>query len=226
MRCLLLLAAIWWTSAKAVPLSTVPSFCTSNPDQCNIGSQSLMVMRGIGTNAYYVLEVDETTGEIPVSISSGLTLSFTGPTGDPVPSEAGYMGGIDDNGDLQGLHVDTSGNLQVDVLNSPTPTPSSGRTYADSVYLDYSSTNVTTGAWVEIDASTAAVINELFIDDTCGQVLELGTGAAAAETRKLLIPRGGLTSAVDLAIPAGTRLSLRAITDDCTAGDITITGLN
>lgn len=108
---------------------------------------------------------------------------------------------------------------------NPVPTSQAGRTYADSARNDYSSVNVTTATWVQLIASTTTAINELFIDDTCGQVLELGTGAAASETRKLIIPRGGFTAAVDLAIPAATRVSLRAITANCTVGDITLTGL-
>lgn len=101
-----------------------------------------------------------------------------------------------------------------------------GRSYADSVRNAYASTNVTTGAWVELIASTAATINELRIFDSCGETLELGTGAAAAETRKLIIPPGGFDSSVQLAIPASTRISIRAISGNCTTGEIDITGLN
>lgn len=110
--------------------------------------------------------------------------------------------------------------------SNPVPTSEQGHTYSDSARNDYSSVNVTTGAWVQIIASTAAAITQLYIDDTCGQVLELGTGGAGAETRKLLIPRGGFTEKVELAIPASTRVSLRAVTANCTTGDIVITGLN
>ncbi len=366
-----LLLAICSGPAFSVPLSTVPAFCTSNPDQCNIGNQSLTVVRGIGTNAYYVLEADPATGEIPVSLSgAGITIDYSGTPGDPVPGSAAYVAGIDGNGDLQGIKVDTAGELQVDVLSSTLPagaataarqdtgnaslasidgkiannygaatgavrtasqlgnasgiadfnlgtptaqtlrsacmlgvgsaavangnpvpisdagssitvdgtvaatqsgtwtvavsnlpatqdtnygTPGSstpraaamlgvgstavstsnpvpnnmiGKPYADSVYNNYASTGVTTGAWVQMIASTAAVINALYITDTCGQVLELGTGAAASETRKLLIPRGGMAEPVWLAIPSGTRISLRAISGNCSTGDFVLTGLN
>lgn len=101
-----------------------------------------------------------------------------------------------------------------------------GRSYSDSVRNDYSSTNVTTGAWVELIASTAGDINALFIFDSCGQTLELGTGAAASETRVLIIPPGGIDGPVPLNIPSGTRVAIKAISADCTSGEINITGLN
>jgi hypothetical protein len=106
-------------------------------------------------------------------------------------------------------------------------TPSAkGRSYADSWRNDYSSAAVTTGAWVELDAATAADINALFIFDSCGEVLELGTGAAAAESRKLLIPPGGIDGPVPLYIASGTRVSIRAVSGDCSSGQVVITGLN
>lgn len=101
-----------------------------------------------------------------------------------------------------------------------------GRAYGDSVRLDYSGTNVTTGAWVELIASTAADINDLQIFDSCGEVLELGTGAAAAESRVLLIPPGGFGAGVPLRIASGTRVAIRAVSANCTSGQIVITGLN
>lgn len=101
-----------------------------------------------------------------------------------------------------------------------------GRGYSDSVRLTYSGTNVTTGAWVQLIASTAAVINAITLFDSCGQTLELGTGAAASETRKLIIPPGGIGGIIPLAIPASTRLSVRAVSATCSSGELDITGLN
>lgn len=347
-RFLLVLLALWDVPAFALPLSTVPSFCTLDPLECGLGGQSLLAARGTGTNDYYVLEVDPTTGELPVSIATGITVDYSGATGAAVPTDAAFVGGTDGTL-LRGIKTDTSGELQVDVLSSalpsgaatsakqdtaqttldaidtklggtldvsaaqsgawtvaatqsgtwslrlldgsgnsigstggalnvnvsdgsgpvtvdgtvavsnlpatvdtafgtpgastprsaamlgvgttavsstnPVPTNGIGKSYADSVRNDYSSTNVTTGAWVEVIASTAAAINVLYITDTCGQVLELGTGAAASEARKLLIPRGGMAEPVWLAVPAATRISLRAISDNCTTGDFVLTGL-
>lgn len=111
----------------------------------------------------------------------------------------------------------------VTASNNPQP---AGRGYADSSYMSYSSTNVTTGAWVQLIASTAATINELYIFSSCSETLELGTGSAASETRKFLIPPGGIDSVVNLTIPSGTRIALRGVSGNCSTGQITVSGLN
>lgn len=111
----------------------------------------------------------------------------------------------------------------VQASNSPGP---AGRSYADSANLDYGSSNVTTGAYVTVIASTAATINSLLIFSSCGSAIELATGAAASETRKLLIPPGGLDAPTPLAVASGTRLSVKGVTGSCTSGNLIITGLN
>ncbi len=58
----------------------------------------------------------------PNSAVSTVVLSSEGPNGDPAPADSIQVGGKDDSGDLQPLHVDAQGNLQVDVLTSPLPT--------------------------------------------------------------------------------------------------------
>ncbi len=121
-----------------------------------------------------------------------------------------------------GAGASTSASPRV-VISTDSPAPA-GRAYADSARNAYSSTNVTTGAWVQIDASTAAAINALTVFDSCGQTLELGTGAAAAETRVLIVTPGGFDGILPLAIAAGTRLSLRAISGNCTTGEFNYTG--
>jgi hypothetical protein len=99
------------------------------------------------------------------------------------------------------------------------------RVYADSDVQDYSSGNVTTGAWVELIATTAAAINLLCLTDTSGQVMEIGTGAAASETRVFLIAQGW-SGCIPLRIAAGTRLSVRAVTATANSGYLVISGMN
>lgn len=147
----------------------------------------------------------------------------------------------DSNGDpYASTTTDTGTDLFVNVRNLPTNVSTNRGTagtstirvapanyaYVTSVRNAYASTNVTTGAWVELIASTSAAISRLHIFDSCGQTLELGTGAAASETRVLIIPPGGFDAPVDLAIAASTRVSIRAISANCTTGEIDITGLN
>jgi hypothetical protein len=172
MRFLLVLLALISAPAAAAPLETIGTFCSTFPDQCRKGTQSLLAARGIGTDAYYVIEVDPITGLIPVEA------------------------------------VVTIG----------------AKTYADSARNVYSSTNVTTGAWVEVVAATAHAFTWIAIFDSCGQTLELGAGAALSESRILVIPPGGMYG-VPLGVAAGTRLSLRAISASCTTGEFNMTGL-
>jgi hypothetical protein len=203
-------------------------------------------MRGQGTDAYYVVEVDPATGDIPVSLSGGsIAIDFSGPTGDPVPADAGFMGGVDSNGDLRGISVDTAGVVQTNeaqrgqenmagsipvviasdqsAIDVNITTPSS--TYADSVRYDYTGGSVTTGAWVEIEASTAAPMDLVCITDQSGQIMLLGTGAAAAETTVFMIARG-FSGCVPLTIASGTRLSLRAVSATASTGDFVLSGIN
>lgn len=113
--------------------------------------------------------------------------------------------------------------LPVSIAATP-PSPT-GRSYADSVRNVYSSTNVTTGAWVQLIASTAAVINALHIADSCGKALELGVGGAGSESRVFIIPAGGPSEEVRLHINASSRLSVRALDTTCSLGELVITGL-
>lgn len=122
--------------------------------------------------------------------------------------------------------VDASGNVSVTIAVAPVAPPPSpaGRNYITSVRNDYGSVNVTTGAWVQLIAATSAIINGFLLFDSSGQTLELGTGAAAAETRKLLVTPGGFGGGlVPLAIPAGTRVSIRAVSANATSGEISAT---
>lgn len=106
-----------------------------------------------------------------------------------------------------------------DVLSVSNP----GNGYADSARK--ASGSVTSGAWVELIASTAAAAKGLCLFDSSGVSLELGIGAAASETRKLIVPPGGLNGFIPLAIPAGSRVSVRALgtTADYTSSELLLT---
>lgn len=104
-------------------------------------------------------------------------------------------------------------------------TSEAGRSYADSARNDYSSTGVTTGAWVQLIAATAAVINALLIFDSSGQTMELGVGAAGFETRVMIVPPGGISGPVPLNIPIASRVSVRGVSGTAAGGEICMTGL-
>lgn len=90
---------------------------------------------------------------------------------------------------------------------------------------DYSTTNVTTAAYVQLVASTSNDINRLHIFDSSGQDLVLATGAAASEVDQIQISPGGWDAPVDLFIPSGSRISVKAVSATASAGVLIITGL-
>ncbi len=86
---------------------------------------------------------------------------------------------------------------------------------------DYGSTPVTTAAYVQINASTASAVTRMQIFDSSGQTLEIALGAVAAEVTKLYIIPGG-NGDINVQIPAGTRVSVKAVSANATTGELTI----
>lgn len=101
-----------------------------------------------------------------------------------------------------------------------------GRSYSDSARIDYSSTNVTTAAYVQVIASTAAAINAITVFNGCGESLYLATGAAASEVVKSIIPPGGMDGTISLLIAASTRIAIKGLSGNCTSGQFIINGYN
>lgn len=338
--------------ALSIPLSNWTTWSTAQPYVSKQVPPGALIARCKDLDTYCVLEVDQTTGALPVDLQGGsIAIDFSGPTGDPVPADAGFVGGVDGSGDLRGLSVDTDGQLQVDVLSSalpngaataakqpalgtagtasadvitvqgitsmtplsvtvggtvPLPTgaateatllnvltetsdtasntadivtntatiagavdgtemqvdivapipagsntigaisnlPASvntgagawsnggtlrvtegSRFYSDSALQNYTSGNVTTGAWTQVIASLAAATNVLCVTDTSGQIMELGTGSAASETRVFLIAQG-FSGCIPLSLGGGTRISVRAVTATANTGYLVLSGLN
>jgi hypothetical protein len=117
------------------------------------------------------------------------------------------------------LLVDGSG-----VTQPVSGTVSVGNTQRSKVNLarnDYGSVNVTTGAYVQLIASTSAQATMLEIFDSSGQTLVLAVGAAASEVDQFYINPGG-NGQVQLLIPASSRVSIKAVTASATAGYINL----
>lgn len=101
---------------------------------------------------------------------------------------------------------------------------SEGRTSVQLVRNDYTSTNVTTAAYVQLIASTSDTTNELYIFDSSGQTLFLAVGAAASEVNKAYIVPGG-NGILHLNIPSDSRVSVKAVSGTASAGELNITFL-
>ncbi len=102
----------------------------------------------------------------------------------------------------------------------------------------YSSTNVTTSAYVPLViggfnvggssttyATTPANTCRMQIFDSSGSTLVLATGASGSQTDQFFIAPGGLTMTVDILIPKGSLLWLKAVDQDATVGEFIMTCL-
>lgn len=97
-----------------------------------------------------------------------------------------------------------------------------GKAFSNAqVYNDYSSVNVTTAAYVQLVASTTSATNLLQVFDSSGQTMIIAVGAAASEIDQCYIFPGGQGD-IPLAIPAGSRVSVKAKTASATSGYLAI----
>lgn len=86
---------------------------------------------------------------------------------------------------------------------------------------DYTITPVTTGAYVQLIASMPAAVKEVEIFDSSGETLVLAIGGAGSEVNKVYIFPGG-NGRIPLQIAATTRLSVKAVSNNATSGELTI----
>lgn len=86
----------------------------------------------------------------------------------------------------------------------------------------YSSTNVTTSAYVEMISSLSVNASGIFIFDSSGQTLLLGVGSAGNEVVYTLVEPGG-NGFVPLFIPKGSRVALKALSATASSGYFDIT---
>ncbi len=86
--------------------------------------------------------------------------------------------------------------------------------------LDFAGTPVTSAAYVELVAS-AAETKKVQIFMSQGNPLFLAFGAAASEVDKIYVIPGG-NGLIDLTIPAGTRVSLKAVSTTANTGYILV----
>lgn len=98
---------------------------------------------------------------------------------------------------------------------------SSGRTPVGKLRNDYTSTNVTTGAWVQVSGGLAGAANVAEIFDSSGQTLEFGVGAPGGEVSQFYIFPGG-NGKIDVSVVAATQLHVRAVSATADAGELVI----
>lgn len=97
-----------------------------------------------------------------------------------------------------------------------------GRSVLAKARIDYSSASVGTGAYTTLIADVGASdVEEIEIFDSSGQTLVLAFGAAASEVDQMYILPGG-NGRISLHIPAGTRVSVKAVSGTANSGELSV----
>lgn len=87
--------------------------------------------------------------------------------------------------------------------------------------LDYSSTNVTSSAYVQVIASTTAAASMVEIFDSSGVTLYFAVGGAGSEVNQFVITPGG-NGQVPLSVPSGSRISVKATGTTASTGILVV----
>lgn len=115
--------------------------------------------------------------------------------------------------------ADTS--LVVQMSPNGTTPKASGRTTANAPVQNlYTTTAVTTTTYLQLIASTTSATNYIDIFDSSGQTMILAIGASGSEVIQFYVPPGG--AVIPLAIPAATRVAIKALTATANVGYINV----
>lgn len=116
--------------------------------------------------------------------------------------------------------VGTGAGGKVDVTaSSPLPVTLSGASNLDvlaTYNIDY--TNVTT-SYYQVAASAADDYSKIAIYDTTGETIELALGGSGSEVVKMTIGPG-CDQVLEIQIPAGSRIAIRSVGSNATAGNL------
>lgn len=88
--------------------------------------------------------------------------------------------------------------------------------------LNTASTNVTTGAWVELAAATTFACSGLLLHNSGAQPIKLGIGAASSEVDLGIVLPVGVAILVPQVVSKGSRISVRSIGATQSSGIITM----
>lgn len=105
-----------------------------------------------------------------------------------------------------------------DQSSVPTKTSNSK---GEFVRNDYSSASVTTSAYTQLIASTAAAYSAIEIFDSSGQTLKIAIGGAGSEIDQFLVFPGG-NGWIPFSVASGSRISIKAVSANATSGEISL----
>lgn len=85
--------------------------------------------------------------------------------------------------------------------------------------FSYATTNVTTSAYVTLVASTPIPVSHILVADNSGHILKIAAGSTGFEVDLFSCPlSGSIVIPIAPTLPAGTRLSIKAIDANATTG--------
>ena len=220
-------------AAGSVPGTTAPNYAdiigaidtaTGFTQQLQVDSSknlkvSLQTALPAGTNALGSVAIAQGGNTALVSSGGALIVAGLAAVGTALVNNPISISGVDGGGLKRSFLTDASGRLEINAVQS-LPAPS-GRTPRGFVRNVYSVTPVTTAAYVQLFASTSGAVALMEIFDSSGQTLKIAFGAAASEVDQFLVIPGG-NGPISIAIPALTRVSIRAVSASATAGEIDI----
>lgn len=113
-RLLAIFCLILSIEADAAPLTNAQTYGQQHIDAFRNGTPGMIMAKGTSDNNSYMIEVDPTTGALPVSVTSapGGNASVS-TTGTPVPGSATYVGFKDNGGNLSSVTLTAGGALPV-----------------------------------------------------------------------------------------------------------------
>lgn len=91
-----------------------------------------------------------------------------------------------------------------------------------TIRLDYSSNNVTTAAYVQLDSALDRHSDAIEISDTGGSSMKLAVGPASGEVDAYTYAAGGPLQIIPMPLSLGQRLSIRAVGSNVSSGELII----
>jgi hypothetical protein len=219
-----------WIAVGAIQNIATGALSTTIPS----ATQGIFICDVAGNQLFRLSANAAVTGTATVTLRASVRDALGGIDA-PLPAGANIIGALTANqtvnaaqingvAPLVGNGVTGTGSQRVTIAsdNSPISTKVGGSAVANQpIRNDYTVTAVTTGAYVQLVASTTAACNQIQVFDSSGQTMALATGGAGSEVIQCYIFPGG-NGPIPLAIASGVRVSVKAISATASVGEIDI----
>lgn len=150
-----------------------------------------------------------------LAVGATFSLPYSGTPGVAAPAEAAFVGGVDTNGDMQGVAVDTDGQLQVDVLSSALPSGAATAAKQDTgnTSLDSIDTKLTSQATAANQTTEIAAIGTMSakLPSALGQTTMADSMSVAIASDQSAVPVANFPTTVDTDSGAAGASTPRAV---------------